>query len=124
MRELAAILARGDFMHWSLVAIVVFLAALLLWCQLQDDDFDLRHLVAGANGKIDRYAFAFITGALFLTFGFVHYVIEGRADLWLFVGYGLVMMFPKVIDSVAAPIIAQRFGVALPAPAQPGGPTQ
>jgi hypothetical protein len=107
-----------DFMQWALVAGVVFLGAILYRCQRADDDFDLRHLVASRHdGKIDRYAFVFVAGWFFLTWAFVYYAMGQKLSTVDFVAYGLLTMFPKVIEKVAGPIIQQRFGGAAPVPA-------
>lgn len=124
-----ASLAQATFMHWSLLAVIVFLASLLAWCQFQPDDFDLRHLVVSREtGKLDRFEFVSLVGALFLTWAFIHYAILGKADFMLFVAYGLLLMFPKVIDAIAVPLVNKWLGILPPhvsaAPAPNGGSPQ
>lgn len=104
------------FMEWALVAGVVFLGGLLAWAQFAPDGFDMRNLVADAiSGKLDRWAFIAIGGWVFVTWGFVKLMSDGKGDWWAMLIYGLMCMFPKVIEQVAGPIIQQKFGGATPA---------
>lgn len=99
------------FMEWALVLGVTFLGFLLAYAQFADDNFDARHLVADVTtGKLDRWAFIAIGGWVFVTWGFVKLMTDVKGDWWLMVAYGLMCMFPKVIEQVAGPLIRQRFG--------------
>jgi hypothetical protein len=114
------ILRQLSFMEWALVVGVMFLGALLMRAQMSDDEFDLRHLIASHDtGRMDRWAFIAVGGWTFLTWGFVYLVSSGKADWWLFLLYGLMCMFPKVIETTVGPLLRERFGGAGAAPTAP-----
>lgn len=110
-----------SFMEWALVAVCLGIVLVLVWAQFAPDEFDMRHLVADpATGKIDRWAFIAFAGFGFFTWGFVKLLFDGKGDATLLAMYALIVLFPKVIEQVAGPVIRQRFGAA----ATPGNAAQ
>lgn len=110
-----AVLTELTFMEWALIAVCVGICLVLVWAQFAPDEFDMRHLVADpATGKIDRWAFIAFAGFGFFTWGFVKLLFDGKGDTTLLAMYALIVLFPKVIEQVAGPLIRQRFGATAP----------
>ena len=92
--------ATLDWLQWLLLAGLMFLAFVLLRCQMAPDDFDLRHLIVSTeSGKIDRFAFAYVTGLIFVCWFFVYYTTAGKLTEWYAALCVVYWAAPKSIEA-------------------------
>ena len=98
MNTLVALLNELDFMQWLLVIMLASFMGLLLYCQMQKDEFDLRHLfVNPTTGKIDRDAFVFVGGWLVASWIMIYYASNLKLNEWWIALYMGLCMAPKLV---------------------------
>lgn len=96
-----------DFLQWLLVVMLASFMALLLYCQMQDDDFDLRHLFVNTlTNKIDRDAFVFVGGWMVASWIMIYYASNLKLNEWWIALYMGLCMAPKLV----AMFINAKFG--------------
>ena len=78
-----SIAAALDWMQWLLLWGLAFLVYILYRCQVAEDTFDLRHLIVdpGSN-RIDRFAFGYMVGLVFVSWFFLYYTQAGKMTEW------------------------------------------
>lgn len=102
-----ALLQELDFMQWLLVCGLGLFVALLLWSQIQDDKFDLRHLIVNTTtDKIDRDAFVFVGGWIVASWIMIYYASNLKLNEWWIALYMGLCMAPKLV----AMFITAKFG--------------
>lgn len=104
-----ALFGELDFMQWLLVTGLGLFVALLVYCQMQKDTFDLRHLIVNAaTQQVDRDAFVFIGGWIIASWIMIYYASNLKLNEWWIALYMGLCMAPKLV----AQFISAKFGAS------------
>lgn len=105
----AGMVAAMEWMQLLLVMGCGFLLLLLWLCQRASDEFDLRHLVSDpATGRIDRFAFAYVVGLVFLSWVLLFLANAHELTEWFAAVYVVYCGAPKTIEVWAAARIGSK----------------
>lgn len=108
MQHFVSIAVALDWMQWLLLWGLAFLGFVLFRCQMAPDEFDLRHLVCSTEtGKVDRFAFAYLVGLIFISWFFLAYAQSGHMTEWY---AALCVVYWAAPKSIEAWIAARKGG--------------
>ena len=92
------ILLNVDYAAIALILVLCALMALMLYCQLKDDEFDLRELIM-RRGHLNLEKLQVSGAWVVSTWGFVYLCIHDHMSEWYFTGYMGAWAILRAVDS-------------------------